>query len=68
MNEKTCENCRFGRRVEYEYKPDKIACHRDAPAPIQQPLDDHWDFFEVVWPHMDLDDWCGEFDPVDPSR
>jgi len=68
MSDPKCENCRFGIRVEYQAAPHEIECHRNAPLPIPQPVDDHWDLFNVVWPSMDLDDWCGEFKPKDSSR
>ncbi len=49
-----CVNCRFH---DPERQGDYVFCRRHAPT-----CSDHF-VSDRSWPHVKLDDWCGEFEP-----
>jgi len=41
-----------------------LECRRHAPPALTVPLDSRAAYLSV-WPSVDADDWCGEYEPVD---
>lgn len=55
----TCGTCRFADTIVGDDSVRRFDCHRYPPGPVfdgREPV--------MVWPQVDLDDWCGEHLPV----
>lgn len=58
----TCRTCRFF----YEEKANEISeCRRRSPT-VECSLEDS-DLLYSVWPDVEPDDWCGEYQPTDDA-
>jgi hypothetical protein len=77
MTERACKNCEFwnkAKRAKWQdvshgggsYIVEHAACRRYAPqrllADMRSPTADK------VWPEVNANDWCGEFNPRHPDQ
>jgi hypothetical protein len=55
----TCADCRY-----QDFRHGLRTCRRHSPRPGLQQHDEALPRAEVAWPIVEMDDWCGEHEPV----
>ena len=65
MIQRECNSCQFFECL----SNGNGLCHRHAPKPKREKeIKDEWKPFHAEWPRVSVEDWCGEFQPLDGSE
>ncbi len=62
MKDARCENCQFAGRDTFS----TVECRRHAPGYVVQEYQTIT--YKPVWPEVQKDDWCGDFQPRHVKR